>query len=351
MKKISLVLLSIVLMFTTICCTLAPAAWALDATELKAVFGDTLSDVDLPDGYKWTAENPDKTYVGSVGTNKFEASYTTDEGEETVEVSVNVSPAYFSSVVVETDGNSYYTGKKVEPQVFAFFKGEKLVENKDYTVSYEDNIDIGTAKAIVEGVGNFKGKSVITFYIQKIDVIDLTLSAYEAELAPGGVLKLDANVVPANASIKEVEWKSSDESVATVDENGNVKALKNGVAEITAVSKDGGFEATCTVNVVTHIADMKISVGNVTMFYKETYQLKTVMMPYDASDKTIVWTSSDADVAVVDENGLVTATGKGDATITATTVDGQITDTCEISVRYNWWQRILWVFLGCLWYF
>ena len=351
MKRISLVLLSIMLMVATFCCSLAPAAWALEMSDLNAVFGDTLSDITLPEGYSWNVENPEKTYVGSVGANKFEAIYNTESGEDVIEVTVNVSPAYFSSVVVETDGNQYYTGKPVEPTVFVFFDDEKLVENTDYKVTYEDNVEIGTAKAVVEGIGNYKGKSTVAFYIQKIDVEGLALSESDVELTPGSEVKLEARVAPVNASIKKVEWVTSDESVAKVDENGNVKALKNGVAYITAISKDGGYEAMCTVNVVTHVADMKIAVGNVTMFYKETYQLKTVMMPHDASDKTVVWSSSDEEVAVVDENGLVTATGRGTATITATTVDGEITDTCEVSVRYNWWQRIIWVFLGCLWYF
>lgn len=350
MKKCSL-LLCVLLIISTVCCMFTPTALALDAFKLDAIYGETLSEVDLPEGYSWNVENPDKTSVGAVGSNEFEAVYTTEFGKETVVLTIDVSPAYFSSVVIETDGNQYYTGDPVEPKVLAFFNGAELVENTDYKITYEDNVEIGTGKAVVEGIGNFTGKTTVTFYIQKIDVEDLTLSNYEVELTPGEAVVLDASVVPVNATIKDVKWITSDETVATVDDMGNVKALKNGVAYITAISKDGGYEATCKVNVVTHLADMKITVGSVTMFYKDMYQLKTIMMPYDASDKTIVWSSSNEDVVVVDENGVITATGRGTATITATTVDGEITDICEVSVKYNWWQRFIWILFGCLWYF
>lgn len=333
-------------------CIFTTNAFAADELNFDAIYGSCLIDVKLPDGYAWSNEAPDKIKVGDVGINNFKATYTTEAGEkENIDVKINVLPAYFTDIVVETDGNKYYTGNPVEPEVSVYFDEEKLVKDKDYIVTYADNVDVGIAKAIIEGIGNFKGKNIISFFIEKIDVEGISLSTYEFEIAPKDSYQLKAIIYPVNATLQDIVWVTSDESIATVDENGIVTAVKNGVTYITAISKDGDYEATCVVNVVTHLADMKISVGNVRLFYKDTYQLKTVIMPYDTSDKTIVWSTSDAEVATVNENGIVTAVGRGTATITAITVDGEITDTCVITVNYNWWQRIIWLFLGCIWYF
>ncbi len=352
MKKISLTVMFSFVLTILLGCMCIPIVTAAEAFNLNATYGDVLNDVSLPEGYSWAEAAPETTTVGSVGVNTFEVTYTSVTGEvENATASITVSPAYFSSVSIKTDGNLYYTGKPIEPDVTIFFKDEILVKDKDYKVAYEDNVNVGTAKAVIEGIGNFKGKSTVNFFIEKIDVENLELSEYDIELATGDSFKLNASIYPSNASIKDVIWSSSDETVATIDEEGNIKGRKNGVAYVKAVTVDGGYEAICTVNVVTHITDMKITVGNVKMFYKETYQLKTVIMPFDVSNKDIIWSTSDPEVATVDENGLVTATGKGTATITAETVDGGLIDTCEINVTYNWWQRIIWVFLGCLWYF
>lgn len=101
------------------------------------------------------------------------------------------------------------------------------------------------------------------FFIEvEIPVTNITLNSNEINLNPGGTFKLDATVNPSNASNKNIKWISSNESIATVDQSGNVTADVAGTTYISAVSADGKVVATCTVNVskpvVTKPAKVKI---------------------------------------------------------------------------------------------
>lgn len=101
------------------------------------------------------------------------------------------------------------------------------------------------------------------FFIEvETPVINITLNSNEINLNPGGTFKLDATVNPSNASNKNIKWISANESIATVDQSGNVTADVAGTTYISAVSADGKVVATCTVNVskpvVTKPAKVKI---------------------------------------------------------------------------------------------
>lgn len=101
------------------------------------------------------------------------------------------------------------------------------------------------------------------FFIEvETSVTNITLNSNEINLNPGGTFKLDATVNPSNASNKNIKWISANESIATVDQSGNVTADVAGTTYISAVSADGKIIATCTVNVskpvVTKPAKVKI---------------------------------------------------------------------------------------------
>ena len=101
------------------------------------------------------------------------------------------------------------------------------------------------------------------FFIEvETPVTNITLNSNEINLNPGGTFKLDATVNPSNASNKNIKWISANESIATVDQSGNVAADVAGTTYISAVSSDGKVVATCTVNVskpvVTKPAKVKI---------------------------------------------------------------------------------------------
>ncbi len=166
-----------------------------------------------------------------------------------------------------------------------------------------------------------------------VPVKSVKLNKTSAEIGLNRTLQLTATVSPGKASDKTVLWKSSDESVAVVDENGLVTAVGRGKATITARSVNGK-KAKCSLT-VKNIKPTGIKMDElfVTMNPGGEYRITAKIKPAGASDTGIIYKSSDADVAEVDENGLVTAIAPGRATITlAASGKKSVKDTMEICV-------------------
>ena len=171
-----------------------------------------------------------------------------------------------------------------------------------------------------------------------VSVTGVTLNKIVLKLYMGGSETLKATIAPANATNKYVTWKSSDPAVATVDANGKVTAKSLGMADITVTTKDGGYTATCRVGVVRRPGG-DVSVTGVTLNKTATTiavgaseTLTATVVPGDAYNKNVTWTSSDPAVATVDASGKVTGVAKGTATITVTTENGGYTATCAVEV-------------------
>ena len=129
--------------------------------------------------------------------------------------------------------------------------------------------------------------------------------------------QLTAEVLPENAANKNVIWTSSDSGVAEVSQEGVVTAKGAGSAVITVEIEDGKMQDSCTVTVKKPITDIKIT-GTGELKAGDKAALSVVILPQDTTDDTtVVWTSSDTNIAAVDQNGLVTALSKGTVTITA----------------------------------
>lgn len=146
-------------------------------------------------------------------------------------------------------------------------------------------------------------------------------------------------VNPANATNRNITWTSSNESVASVNAYGYVTAAAEGTAEITATTEDGGFSASCLVTVPAPVSVEGIEMDPVSgvipvASYAQEYLAtpNAMVLPENATNKNITWTSSDEGVATVSSSGRVLGIAPGVATITATTEDGGYTAECEITV-------------------
>jgi len=155
-----------------------------------------------------------------------------------------------------------------------------------------------------------------------VPVENITLNAETATVAIGKSFSLKATIQPKNATVKKVEWISSDESIATV-KNGNVKGIALGTVTITAKATDeSSISASAEITVIQPVKKVALSDSKISLAPGTTWKLKANIDPQTASIKDIIWTSSNEKVAKVDENGIVTAIGKGTAKITATAADG-----------------------------
>ena len=171
---------------------------------------------------------------------------------------------------------------------------------------------------------------------QTVAVTGVSLSKTSLTLVEGNSETLTATITPSNATNKAVSWKSSDASVASVDNNGKVAAVKAGSATITVTTSDGGKTATCSVTVTSKtvsVTGVKLDKSNLELKAGETAQLAATVEPSDASEKGVEWTSSDTKIATVDGSGKVTAVSVGNATITATTKDGGKKASCSVTVN------------------
>ncbi len=165
----------------------------------------------------------------------------------------------------------------------------------------------------------------------------LTLDVTEAPLAPNETLALTATLLPEDATNPTLTWTSSNEKVATVDEYGVVTAVADGEATITVSTTDGSnLSASCKVTVKSNVlaTSLTLNAAEASLAPDETLTLTATLLPEDATNPTLTWTSSNEKVATVDEYGVVTAVADGEATITVNTTDGSdLSATCVVTVE------------------
>lgn len=181
----------------------------------------------------------------------------------------------------------------------------------------------------------------------EVKVTAVTLDREADELKVGDTVQLNATVAPADATNKAVTWSTSDAAVATV-ENGLVTAVAAGTATITVASVENpAITDTYAVTVKAEeeppveeieVESVTVDPTEVTLKVNETAEVNATVAPANATHKKITWSTSDAAIATVDETGLITAVAAGNATVTATSVNGKkatvaVTVTEEVVVE------------------
>ncbi|MDR0437459.1 MAG: Ig-like domain-containing protein [Bacteroidales bacterium] len=164
-----------------------------------------------------------------------------------------------------------------------------------------------------------------------VSVVNVTLSPNDTTLGINDILTLTATVLPINATNKTVSWESSDTTVVTVV-NGKITAIARGSAIITVTTEDGNKTATCAVTVDTvAVTGISLNPKTAALIEGATLTLTATLLPANATNKTVIWTSSNTNIATVTD-GTITAIAVGTTTIIAITQDGGKADTCLITV-------------------
>jgi uncharacterized protein YjdB len=230
-----------------------------------------------------------------------------------------------STVLPENATNKAVTWASSAPQIAAV-SSDGLVTG----------IAAGTATITVSTVdGGLTATCDVAVTPNVISPTSITLSHTSIALAAGGVAQLLYTFLPANATNEAVVWASSDTQVAVVSGFGVVTAIAAGTTTITVHTEDGRLTATCFVTVTAEIIPATavwLSQTSLTLAAGGAVGLSHVVLPGNATNKTVTWASSNTQVATVSNEGVVIGIAQGTATITVRTVDGGYTATCDVTV-------------------
>lgn len=176
--------------------------------------------------------------------------------------------------------------------------------------------------------GGFTASCEVTV---KRHVSGVSLNKASLTLYVGETESLAATVAPEDASDKSVVWSSGNSAVASVS-NGKVTANKPGSAVIKVVTNDLSKEAACTVTVKRHAESVELSQKEIKLYLGENRSLTATVLPSDASDKNVTWSSSNPNVATVSTAGNVVSKSIGTTVITVKTADGGHQASCHVTV-------------------
>lgn len=262
-----------------------------------------------------------------------------------------------------------YTGAEIRPEFTVTYQGAALSQSTDYTVTWRNNVKVGTATAVLTGIGDYFGMKEITFVIEnhKWDgpmktVQEATALAYGsqertctrcgkketnqlAKLRPTMSVNASSIVLRRGQSTTKLKvtglakgdriasWTSSNKKIVNVNSSGKIKAAKkDGKATIT-ITLRSGYKKKISVKVQkTAVKTTKIKgiQKKLTIRRKKSYTLVPEILPITSLEK-VTFTSSNKKVATVTAKGKVTAQKKGTAVITVKA--GRIRKRCKITVR------------------
>ncbi|MGN0340177.1 MAG: Ig-like domain-containing protein [Lachnospira sp.] len=165
-------------------------------------------------------------------------------------------------------------------------------------------------------------------------VSSITLSEHEKFLNVTETGTLTAVVETSTATNRGIIWSSSDDAVCSVDKDGNLSGNRVGNAVITATAADGsGVYDTCIVHVVNPVTKITVEPDTVRMLVGDSYIVRAVVEPENATIKDVDWSSSNESIAIVDEAGEIFALSTGKCKITATSKDGNnVKGSCWVYV-------------------
>lgn len=351
-KQLALIVTSIAMVLS---CQKAPeevpvSSVSLDQASVEMAVGDVirLSATVLPSdatdkSVKWSSSN---TSVASVDGGNVVAlaegntTITATAGEKTATCSVTVKKKIVHVTSVELNKTKL---SLVEGDTETLTATVKPIDATDKTVTWSTS-DASIAE-VEDGVVVTKqeGKATITATAGtksatcKVDVAkrvipveSIELNKTELALHKGESETLTVTVKPDDATDKTVRWSCSDPYIVEVDQAGKITAMNGGSA--TVIATVGDKEASCVVTVTVPVESITLDKTELSMLEGDEMTLSATVNPSDATDKTVTWATSDAEIATV-ENGKVSAIKEGVVAIMAKA--GEKEAQCIITVQHN----------------
>lgn len=206
------------------------------------------------------------------------------------------------------------------------------------------NKNVATISSEGEIVAHINGNTTISVQTKDGNFVDsmnisvfdhttaVSISNTSLQIKMGDKERLTAQTLPLGTSDGQITWSSSDDDIATVDENGNVKGIAKGTCTITATSVDGGYTKGCAVTVAQPVQSIQLEKHETNLKVGETEELRVQITPNDANNKNIKWTSEDETIATVNEEGVIAGVKSGKVRIYATSEENsEISDYCTVT--------------------
>ncbi len=171
--------------------------------------------------------------------------------------------------------------------------------------------------------------------VSTIELESITLSETEVVKTIGDSIQLSVQYFPEDAINKEIEWKSSDENIASVNEKGLVFFNQIGECTITATALDGKHTATCQITVLPVIIEnISFKTNYFEIAEDETFSLIEYLsiFPENANKEDLIWVSNNTNVCSVDEKGNVYGYNIGETTVSVYTPDRKLQTTCDVRI-------------------
>ena len=328
----------------------------LDTSEIDLKIGNTrqLKASIIPEYAKnknvtWSTSNSSIAVVDAnglvrgVGNGTCEITVETEEGAKRAHCIVHVTVPVTGVSLPQQTASMYVTKTlKLTPTVSPANATDKSVtwsSDKPSVASVNaktgEITGVGSGSAVITvktNDGGFQAACVITVF-KKVEVTGMSINTTARALYIGNTYQLQAVIEPTTATFQEVTWKSDNPSVATVDQFGLVRAVGVGTANISVTSNDNPFIVKkCKITSSIQATGVKLNETELSLYETATKMLKPTIEPWNATNKNVVWSSSDPSVASVNVDGVVTAVSQGVAVITCTTQDSARTARCTVKV-------------------
>ena len=290
--------------------------------------------------------------ITGIGEGETDIVVSTINGKKSDSCRVTVKVREIERIEVQSNTISLSKGQQQEINAVVYpynatYSDLVYQSSNEGVVTVDNN---GTVYAVNDGeaeviIKDSRGKIEVRIKtIVGIPLESISLNKSEISLSINGIEELKAIFKPENVTAKNVKWSSSNDNVAIVDQNGKVTAKSIGDAIITVTSIDTGKTANCKVKVEKQpnlVQSLTLNKTSVTLDVGKYAELLVTVNPSNADNKEVSWTSSNFDIATVDQNGIVTAKKGGIATITVTSKDGGKTATCEVTVNKKVYDPIV----------
>ena len=326
---------------------------ALDRTEATLMEGETLtlSATVSPNDAKdktliWsstdeTVATVSEGVVTAVSEGMTTIAATSVDGDISATCTVTVKPKVIAVESVSLDKSSLTITEGREASLTVTVKPENATNrNVTWTSSDESiaSVEAGIITALKAGSvtisavsedGGKKAECKVT-----VSAIGLTLDRTSLDLCTGEKFRLSASFTPDDAPTRNLAWSSSNDAVVSVSQDGEVTAVAEGTATVTVATEDGELMAECKVTVRIPVQSVSLDKTTLQLPIGEKYLFTATIVPENATNSKMTWTSSDDAVVSVSQDGEVTAVAEGKATVTVTTEDGGKTAECVVEAIY-----------------